>query len=131
MSSAIIHVAKLYRCSQSYRIKAAPKATAANPPLTTFLTSALLLGAPSALAVVLVPALVAEALEAVVLAEVAFDELSEALALLLAAADADEDAAAELLAALEAEADADAVALALEAETDSTVLLESITNWGV
>jgi len=100
--------------------------------LTTFLTSALLLGAPSALAVVLVPALVAEALEAVVLAELDFDELSEALeALLLAAADADaeEDAAAELLAALEAEADADAVAL--EAETDSTVLLESMTNWGV
>ncbi len=82
--------------------------------------------------------MLAELLEPVAVAELDLDllvEAFEALALLLAAleelAAAEEDAADELLAALDADAEAVALAAELEPEADSTVLLESITNWGV
>jgi len=96
--------------------------------LTIFLTSALLLGAFSALAVVLEALEVAAALEPVDVAELDLDLLAEALLAALDELAAAEEAPDELALVADAE---DALDPELEAEMDSTVLVESITNCGV
>ena len=114
----------------SYSINAAPMAAAANPPSTMFLTAAPLLGAFSALAVVLEPVVVGAALGAADAAELDPDCLDAVLATLEALFDEAVDA---LLAPLALDAEAAEVVLApeLAADADSTVLLELITNCGV